>query len=78
MDAVALAGVVGTTSPSGLQGKHMQAMCAKIREWHSGSSSSSGGEEWKSQEQAEIKRLRAQTELLSKQRGAVKSPEEPG
>ena len=59
--------------PSGLQGKHKQAMHAKNREWFSGSSSSSGGEEWKSQEQEEIKRLRAQVELASKQQGAGKS-----
>ena len=32
----------------------------------------------KSQEQEEMKRLRAQVELLSKQQGTEKSPEEPG
>ena len=37
-----------------------------------------GGEEWKSQEQEEITRFRAQVELLSKQQGTGKSPEEPG
>ena len=63
----------------GLQGKHKQAVQAKNEEWYSGSSSSSGGEEWKSQgQQEEIKRLRAQVELLSKQQGMGKSPEEPG
>ena len=37
------------------------------------------GEEWKSQDQQEeIKRLRAQVELLSKQQGTGKSPEERG
>ena len=64
----------GNNIPSGLQGKqHKQAMFAKSREWYSGSSSSSVGEEWKSQEQEEIKRL--QVELLSKQQGAGRSPE---
>ena len=58
----------------GVAGFWKQAMYAKNREWYSGSSSSSGGEEWKSQEQEEIKRLRAQVELLSKR----KIPEEPG
>ena len=63
-----VAGAVGTTSPPGLQGKHKQAMYTKNREWNSSSSSSSGREEWKSQDQEEeIKRLRAQVELLSKQ-----------
>ena len=52
----------GNDIPSGLQGKHKQAMYAKNREWYSGSSSSSGLEEWKAQEQ----------------QGAGKSPEEPG
>ena len=68
----------GDNIPTGVQGKHKQAMHAKNREWYSGSSSLSGGEEWKSKEQEEIKRLRAQVELLSKQQGTVKSPEEPG
>ena len=68
----------GNNISSGLQSKHKQAMCAKNGEWYSGSSSSSGGEEWNSQEQEEIKRLRAQVELLSRQQGARKSPEEPG
>ena len=68
----------GNNVPSVLQGKHKQTMYAQNREWYSGSSSSSGREEWKSQEQEEIKRLRAQVELLSRQQGAVKSPEEPG
>ena len=68
----------GNNTPSGLQGKHKQARCAKNRQWYSGSSSSSGGEVWKFQEQEEIKRLRAPIELLSKQQGAVKSPEKPG
>ena len=68
----------GNNILASLQGKHKQAMYAKNKEWCSGSSSSSGGEEWKSQEQEEIKRLRAQVELLSKQQGTVKSPEEPG
>ena len=67
----------GNNIPSGRQGKHKQAMCAKNREWYSGSSSSSGAEEWKSQEQEEIKRLRAQVELLSRQHGAEQSPQEP-
>ena len=48
------------------------------REWYSGSSSSSGGDDWKSQEQEDIKRLRVQVELLSKQQGMGKSSEEPG
>ena len=51
----------GNSIPTGLQGKHEQAMYAKNREWYSGSSSSSGRGEWKSQEQEEIKRLRAQS-----------------
>ena len=71
-------GRCGNNIPSGLQGKHKQAMCAKKREWYSGSSSSSGGEEWKSQEHEEIKRLRARIELLSKQQGAGKSLEKLG
>ena len=74
-----VAGVVGTTSPMGLQGKHKQAVYAKNEEWYSGSSPSSEGEEWKSQDQQEkIKRLRAQGELLSKQQGTGKSLEKPG
>ena len=77
MDAVALQ-ALREQHPSGLQGKHKQAMCAKNREWYSGSSSSNGREEWKSQEQEEIKRLRAQIDLLSKQQGAGKSLEELG
>ena len=52
-----VAGVVGTHIPSGLQGEHKQATHAKNKEWYSGSSSSSEGEEWKSQGQEEIKRL---------------------
>ena len=68
----------GNTIPSGLQGKHKQAMHANSKEWYSGSSPSSGGEDWKSQEQEEVKRLRVQVELLSKQQGQGKSPEEPG
>ena len=68
----------GNNIPSGLQAKHEQALHAKSKEWYSGSSSSSGGEEWKSEEQEEIKRLRAQVELLRKQQGEMKSPEEPG
>ena len=63
----------GNNVPTGLQ-----AMYAKNREWYSGSSSSSGGEECKSHEQEEIKRLRAQVELLSKQQGMRKTPEESG
>ena len=77
VDAVALQTVWGQR-PSGLQGKHKQAMYAESKEWYSGSSSSSGGEEWKSQEQEEIKWLRVQVELLSKQQGTGKSPKEPG
>ena len=57
----------GNNIPTGLQGMHKQAMYAKNKELYSGSSSSSGREELKSQEQEEIKRLRAQVELLSKQ-----------
>ena len=68
----------GNNIPTGLEGKHKQAAYTKNKEWYSGSSSSSGREEWKSQEQEEIKRLRAQVELLSKQQGTEKSPEEPG
>ena len=71
--------------PSGLQAKHDQAFHAQSEEWYSGPSSSSGEEEWKCQEQEEIKRLRAQVELflspcclLRKQQGDRKSPEEPG
>ena len=63
-----VAGVVGTTS---------LRVCKETQEGDSGSSSSNG-EEWKSQEHEEIKRLRVQVELLSKQQGAGKSPEEPG
>ena len=66
----------GNNIPMGLQGKYKHAMHAKNREWYSASSSSSGREEWKSQEQEEIKRLRAQVELLSKHEGMEKSPEE--
>ena len=52
-------------------------MYAKNKEWYSGSSSSSGREEWRPRgHQKEIKKLRAQFELHSKQ-GAGKSPEEP-
>ena len=57
MDAVALQ-TLGEQCPTGLQGKHMQAIYAKNREWYSGSSSSSGREEWKSQEQEEPQSLR--------------------
>ena len=64
--------------PSGLQAKHEQALHAQSEEWYSGPSSSSGEEEWKCQEQEEIKRLRAQVELLRKQQGDRKSPEELG
>ena len=53
-------------------------MYAKNKEWYSGSSSSSAGEEWRPQGQKEeIKKLRAQVELLSEQQGAGKSLEEP-
>ena len=58
----------GDDISTGLQGKHKQAMYAKNKEWHPVSSSPSGREEWKSQEQEEeLKKLRAQVELLSKQ-----------
>ena len=54
MDAGGVADVAGTPSPMGLQGKHKQAIYA------SGLSSSSGGEEWRPQDQQEeIKKLRA-------------------
>ena len=68
----------GNNIPAGLQGKHKQATYAKNKERYSGSSSSSGGEEWRLQGQhEEIKKLRAQVELFSKQQGAGTSPEEP-
>ena len=72
-----VAGVVGTTS-HGSARQAQAGVYAKSREWYSGSSSLSGGEEWIPQgHREEIKKLRAQIELLSKQQGAGKSPEEP-
>ena len=69
----------GNIVSTGLQGKHKQAIYAKNKEWYSGSSSSGGREGWRPQDQQEeIKKLRAQFELVSKQQGAGKSPEEPG
>ena len=51
--------------PAGL---HKQAIFAKNKGWSSGSSSSSGGEEKKPRvQEEEIKKLRAQVELLRKQ-----------
>ena len=58
----------GNNIPTGLQGKHKQAVYAKNEGWCSGSSSSSGGEEGKSQDQdEEIEKMRAHVELLRKQ-----------
>ena len=65
----------GNNIPKGPRGKHKQAMYAKNKEWYSGSSSSSGREEWRPQGQQE--EIRAQVDLHSKQQGAGKSPEEP-
>ena len=55
-------------TPTALQEEYRQAISAKTREWSSGSSSSSGGEGKKPQEQdAVIKELRAQVEQLRRQ-----------
>ena len=54
--------------PAGLQEKHKQAIFAKNKGWSSGSFSSSGGEQKTPRDQEEeIKKLRAQVEILSKQ-----------
>ena len=56
--------------PAGLQRKHKETVLATNKEWNSGSSSSSGGDErWQSGQEEELKNLRAQVELLSKQQG---------
>ena len=69
----------GNNIPTGLQGKHKQAVYAKNEGWCSGSSSSSGGEEGKSQDQdEEIEKLRAHVELLRKQQRVGKRPEVQG
>ena len=69
----------GNDIPTGLQGKHKQAVYAKNEGWCSGSSSSSGGEEGKSQDQdEEIEKLRAHVELLRKQLRVGKRPEVQG
>ena len=65
--------------PAGLQGKHKKAISAKNKGWYSGSSSSSGGEERKpSDQEEELKKLRTQVELLSKQQSVEKGPEMEG
>ena len=47
-----------------------KAVFAKNKEWYSGSSSSSGGEKrWLCGQDEELKKLRAQVELRSKQQG---------
>ena len=65
--------------PAGLQGKHQKAVSAKNKELYSGSSSSSGGGERRpSDQEEELKKLRAQVELLSKQQSAWKGQEAEG
>ena len=69
----------GNNIPTGLQGKHKQAVYAKNEGWCSGSSSSSGGEEGKSQDQdEEIEKMRAHVELLRKQQRVGKRPKVQG
>ena len=69
----------GNNILTGLQGKHKQAVYAKNEGWCSGSSSSSGGEEGKSQDQdEEIEKMRAHVELLRKQQRVGKRPEVQG
>ena len=57
----------------------MKAVHAKNRGWCSGSFASSGGEERKTSDQEEeVKKLRAKVELLSKQQGACEGQETQG
>ena len=65
--------------PASLQGKHKHAIFAKNKGWYSGSSSSRGGEEGKfGDQEEELRKLRAQVELLSKQQSVGKGPEMQG
>ena len=70
-----VAGVAGTTNPWVCKASTSRRFTRRIKNgtWEGG-----GGAEWTSQEQEEIKWLRAQVELLSKQQGTGKSPEELG
>ena len=55
---------------AGLQREHKEAVFAKIKEWNSGSSSSSGGEDrWSGGQEEELKKLRAQVALPRQQHG---------
>ena len=60
--------------PASLQGKHKMAIFAKNNGWCSGSFSSSGGRD----QEEELKKLRAQVELLSKQQRVEKGTETQG
>ena len=64
MDEVALQAML-LQHPGRAAGKYRQAIAARNGEWSTGPSSSSGGEDKKSNiQEAEIKELRAQVEQL--------------
>ena len=62
---VGVAGVVSLTSQHVLQGKHKKAVLEKNKGWYSGSSSSSSEERNPSDQEEELKILRANLEPLS-------------
>ena len=72
-----VAGVAGPTSPRFCKASTSRRFTRRIKNGTLAHRLRVAGEERKSQEQEEIKRLRAQVELLSKQQGTEKSPEEP-
>ena len=73
VDQVALQAVFSLTSQQVRKGGIKRPSLRKNKEWHSGSSSSSGGEDRRPRDQEEeLKKLRAQVELLSKQQSGWK------